>query len=756
MSDDSGKKTGAGGIATGSTGGLRNIADLLPLPIFIRRVSGEVLFANGALRALDRHVAVEMLVAMLAPPLQPEERRILDGGGTVTTEEVAFAPEGRDRRYFRLTRTPLPDGEGAVPLELGLAQDVTAHKLSEASLLRHREALEELVSERTAELRELNRSLELRIADQQRVEEALRQSEQRFRRIVQQVSDYIYTVEVRDGKPIRTVHGPTCVAVTGYSSGEFARDPYLWLKMVPEEDRALVRSQAETVLQGKHAEPIEHRIVRKDGAVRWVRNTSVANLAHDGTVTSYDGVVKDITEQKRASLAREESENRYKRITQSVSDYIYTVYVEGGRAVRTVHSAACEAVTGYSLEEFEADPYLWVKMVHPDDFRKVQEHAERVLALPMPEAGSRGVEPLVHRIVRKDGELRWVRNTPVPHYDSEGRLISYDGLLSDITDQRRAELALEESETKYRRLVENASSIILQVDPSGIIRFANPYALDFLRVTEDELVGRPVIDVLASDTDRDRVASMLAHIHQVPELYRNMEGENLTGDGRRVWVAWTNTALFDAEGRPAGVMSVGNDITRRVQLEEELRALSHRDGLTRIPNRRFFDEIVAQECQRAYRNQTPLALIMIDIDHFKDFNDHYGHQAGDDALRAVAGALQEALRRPTDMVARYGGEEFVIVLPETTLKGAEQVARYVSRAVKALKIEHEASRVDSHLTVSMGVTATPTPARRRLRSLPPNAVPRIAPRQLVAEADSALYAAKEAGRNRAVARVLKV
>ena len=292
------------------------------------------------------------------------------------------------------------------------------------------------------------------------------------------------------------------------------------------------------------------------------------------------------------------------------------------------------------------------------------------------------------------------------------------------------------------------------MDAAGLVRFANPYALDFLNLTEQELVGQPVVEVLMAQDDQETARAMLDHIHEAPELYRNIEGQNITGDGRRVWVSWTNTALFDGAGRPAGVLSVGNDITRRVHLEEELRALSHRDGLTQIPNRRYFDQVVDQECQRAYRNQTPMALIMVDIDHFKAFNDHYGHQAGDDALRAVARALHQALRRPTDLAARYGGEEFVIVLPETTLKGAEQVARATARAVRDLKIEHAASPVGPNLTVSLGVTATPAPQRSRLRLLPPDAMPRVAPRQLVAQADAALYAAKEAGRNRVVARAL--
>jgi diguanylate cyclase (GGDEF)-like protein len=180
--------------------------------------------------------------------------------------------------------------------------------------------------------------------------------------------------------------------------------------------------------------------------------------------------------------------------------------------------------------------------------------------------------------------------------------------------------------------------------------------------------------------------------------------------------------------------------TRR-QLEHrnrDLERLSALDTLTQIANRRRFDLVLRQEWRRSARDESPLSLVFCDIDHFKRFNDTYGHQAGDECLIRVAQAMEETLNRPADLVARYGGEEFIALLVDTGLEGARMLAERMRARVEALKVEHRASGVASHLTVSLGVASVvPRPAVR--------------PEDLVDLADRALYAAKEGGRNRVVA-----
>lgn len=176
------------------------------------------------------------------------------------------------------------------------------------------------------------------------------------------------------------------------------------------------------------------------------------------------------------------------------------------------------------------------------------------------------------------------------------------------------------------------------------------------------------------------------------------------------------------------------DAKRHRDLLEELAFI---DGLTGIANRRRFDEDLADEWRRCARSGKPLSLILMDIDHFKAYNDNYGHGGGDECLRRVASALEAAVRRPADTVARYGGEEFAYILPETDGAGAQAVAEALLAAVRGLAAKHEFSSAASIVTISAGVASV----------IPGDA---SSPQMLIEAADGFLYRAKEGGRNRGV------
>ncbi|MBT8765848.1 sensor domain-containing diguanylate cyclase [Metapseudomonas boanensis] len=182
------------------------------------------------------------------------------------------------------------------------------------------------------------------------------------------------------------------------------------------------------------------------------------------------------------------------------------------------------------------------------------------------------------------------------------------------------------------------------------------------------------------------------------------------------------------------LIGVSRDNRERLELEARLQRLSHQDGLTGLYNRRHFDRQLSGEWRRLRRVGAPLALLMLDVDHFKAFNDRLGHQAGDDALRRVAAVLQESLQREGDVACRYGGEEFAIILANTSEQGALNVAERVRQQVETLGIPHP-DGIGGRLTLSIGI-AVSDPAREEQ------------PDSLVARSDAALYRAKHEGRNR--------
>ncbi|MGL6138525.1 MAG: diguanylate cyclase, partial [Planktothrix sp.] len=158
------------------------------------------------------------------------------------------------------------------------------------------------------------------------------------------------------------------------------------------------------------------------------------------------------------------------------------------------------------------------------------------------------------------------------------------------------------------------------------------------------------------------------------------------------------------------------------------------DGLTKLANRRQFDRVLEHEWNRARREGIPLCLFLVDIDYFKQYNDHYGHLAGDVCLQQVAEVLRNVIQRNTDLVARYGGEEFAIILPNTDINGCVHLAEKVRKAVEDLELQHLKSQVSNYITISIGVAGL----------IP---VEGLTPQMLIVQADQALYKAKKTGRN---------
>lgn len=200
-------------------------------------------------------------------------------------------------------------------------------------------------------------------------------------------------------------------------------------------------------------------------------------------------------------------------------------------------------------------------------------------------------------------------------------------------------------------------------------------------------------------------------------------------------VKYHSRAYIVQQQRDAAYKALQESERRLAEANSQLQKLSSQDGLTHIPNRRRFDETLHKEWHRAMRHSTSLSMIMIDIDFFKLYNDHYGHQGGDDCLKEVAQILSASVQRESDVLARYGGEEFAVILPETGIHGANEVAEHMRQQVFAKHLPHAKSSVCPYVTISMGV-ATAVPERAS------------DPSCLIKAADKALYQAKQNGRNK--------
>lgn len=419
----------------------------------------------------------------------------------------------------------------------------------------------------------------------------------------------------------------------------------------PEETKIFTNTIKDVVTTGKSVQ-YEHQS-RRDNRYFLRTFSPVQEPGPDGKITSVAVVSKDITDQKRAEEALIESERRYRRITEAITDYIYTVRVEGGNAVETRHGAGCLAVTGYTEEEFAADPYLWFRMVAVEDRKAIEDHARRVLA-------GKETPAIEHRIIHKNGIERWVRNTLVRRRDEQGKLQAYDGLIQDITERKQTEKALQESEELYRVLAEKSFAGVYVVQ-NGKFRFINSNAASYAGYTPGELIGRESIKLVHPE-DREQfkknAIEMLYGKRTSPYEFRI-----ITREGQIKWLMEMVSSII-WEGRRA-VLGNSMDLTDRKRTEEEIRSISVTDQLTGLYNRRGFLTLAEQQLKFSDRNQSDMLLFFADLDGMKWINDTLGHEEGDRALIDVAGLLRETFRS-SDIIARMGGDEFAILAIDTT------------------------------------------------------------------------------------------
>ncbi len=313
-----------------------------------------------------------------------------------------------------------------------------------------------------------------------------------------------------------------------------------------------------------------------------------------------------------------------------------------------------------------------------------------------------------------------------------------------LAERRAFSARLKTSERQYRLLAESSRDVIVQTNLDGICQFVSPASKEVLGYEPEELRGHP-FERGIHEEDAAACSNTLQDIRLSLTREAVLTYRATTKDGRSVWIEGCLRATTDEAGDVNGSIITLRDITEHKRLQHELEeactTLEHQasfDALTSVANRRRFDAIFDQEWRRAQREFQPLALLLVDVDEFKAYNDGNGHQAGDECLRLIAHTLSAYARRPGDLVSRYGGEEFAVLLPMTDLNGACVLAEKIRLAVELLKMPH-ATAHGGVATISIGAAA----------AIP---MPEMLPASLVEDADRALYLAKANGRNRVEAK----
>jgi diguanylate cyclase (GGDEF)-like protein/PAS domain S-box-containing protein len=312
-------------------------------------------------------------------------------------------------------------------------------------------------------------------------------------------------------------------------------------------------------------------------------------------------------------------------------------------------------------------------------------------------------------------------------------------LVRQLIRGQRLVSALVAKEADFRLLAEKSSDMVTRIGLDERMQYVSPSSDRIVGWKAEQLTGTPALAGVNAE-DLPKVRDVVAALKRGDVTEARLVYRTRHRDAKEVWIESTMqvTRSLDS-GKIDGVVAISRDVTQQKNAEAELAALAILDGLTGLANRRRFDERLQEEWARACREGTSLSLLMVDVDHFKKFNDQYGHQAGDACLQALAQVLATEARRPADLAVRYGGEEFAMLLPNTDAAGCKVVGEKIRQGLWQLSIPHALNIPSQRVTVSLGGTAI------RLHADGPTESS-----SLVQTADRALYAAKKGGRDRLI------
>jgi PAS domain S-box-containing protein len=397
------------------------------------------------------------------------------------------------------------------------------------------------------------------VTEKKRAEEALRETKERYQQLFQnQPMGYALHEMVLDknGEPVdyRFLEvNREFEALTGLVASEILGKTVR--QVMPKTEQSWIDTYGRVAMQG-HTERFEQW---SEVLGRWFDV-----VAYSPQMGMFAVIFRDITRRVTSEKELEESRNRYVKLLNSVTDYIYSVELSDGNVISTKHGPGCLKITGYTSEEFASNTSLWFRMVPESDIEQVLLGINDIL-------NHRETKSIEHRIVRKDDSVRWVRNTPVPQYDERGLLLRYDGLITDITERKQAEESLREKEEVLRVALDATNIAIWDWNIARDIWHASPKYFTLLGYEpQNGALDRSVWVERVHPEDRDLVAEKIKRILERKEESYEYEARMLHADGSYRWHRVLGRVVErDEQGKAARMLGVRTDITERKQVEDE-------------------------------------------------------------------------------------------------------------------------------------------------------------------------------------------
>jgi diguanylate cyclase (GGDEF)-like protein/PAS domain S-box-containing protein len=550
------------------------------------------------------------------------------------------------------------------------------------------------------------------ITRQKLIEEELRSGKERFRNVIEKASDIIYIHDL-DGRYISINHAAE--RIFGISRDEAIR--MNMRDIAAPEHFDFVRGQLLKKLEDPSQQTsYEVDCIRKDGA-RITLEVNSSAVMKNGEPVAIQGIARDITERKRAEELIREREQQYRDLFENANDLIYTHDLNG---CFTSLNRAGEQITGYSRAE--ALKMKIRDVVAPESLGDAHAMTQRKLSEDVSTTYEIDILAKDGRRVSLELSTRLILRHGVP--------VGVQGIGRDITERKRSENALKESENRYRQLGEGIFHQVWTANPDGQLDYVNSRTLKYFNKTAKDMLGEGWKGVVHPD-DLPECLRRWASALQTGELYET-EFRLQRNDGVYRWHKATATCSSDSSGRIVKWFGTNTDIEEQKATEEKLNYYARHDTLTNLPNRvEFMNHLTAAVERANYSDRVRFAVLFLDIDRFKVVNDSLGHVVGDKLLVAIAQRLRTCVR-PGDIVARLGGDEFTILLNRTS--GTDEIVNIADRVQRNLSKPFKLDNYEVFTSASIGIIVSDEIMRE--------------PEDFLRDADAAMYRAKESGKAR--------